>query len=153
MFRARWWTASVYIVAGAAFGLVMSVGWLAAAGELLSIRRVATLFWIQFWPTILAINLVTAIHNQARVAIVAAYFLVLALWPMALGESSDLSVGGLFGLWLILAGPATFMLAAFSGTCASEMCSLSDQRRVPHAHRRDAITTSGFSRETNEECR
>jgi hypothetical protein len=113
MFRARWLTAAVYIVAGAGFALVMGFGFLAAAGEAPSIRRVATLFWIYFWPTILAINLVTAIHNRARVTLVAVYFTVLVLWAVVLGESSDVSVGGFLLLWLILAGPATFMLAAF----------------------------------------
>ncbi len=52
MFRARWLTASVYALAGAAFALVMAVGFLEASGDdLVSSRRVATLFWIYFWPT------------------------------------------------------------------------------------------------------
>jgi hypothetical protein len=113
MFRARWVAAAVYVVAGACFALVMSFGSLAADGQVSSTGRVAMLFWIYFWPTILVINLVSAIHDRARVTLVAAYFTVLALLAVALGDSSDASVGGLLLAWLILSGPATFLLAAF----------------------------------------
>ncbi len=114
MFRARWLTAAVYVLAGAAFALVMAVGFLEANGEdLTTRRRVATLFWIYFWPTILAVNLVAAIHTRARAALIAAYFVVLALWGVAIRGESDTGVGAISVLWLILVGPATLMLSAF----------------------------------------
>jgi hypothetical protein len=114
MFRARWLTAFVYALAGAAFALVMAFGFLEANGDgLTSSRRVATLFWIYFWPTILAINLVAALHTPARAAVIVSYFAVLVLWGVAIGGQSDTGVGGLLLLWSILVGPATLMLAAF----------------------------------------
>ncbi len=114
MFRARWLTAAVYALAGMAFALVMTFGFLEASGDdLTTNRRVATLFWIYFWPTILAINLVTAIHTRSRAAIIVAYFVVLALWGLAIRGQSDTGVGALLFLWLLLVGPATLMLAAF----------------------------------------
>jgi hypothetical protein len=114
MFRARWLTASVYALAGAAFALVMAVGFLEASGDdLVSSRRVATLFWIYFWPTILAINLVAALHTPSRAAVIVSYFAVLVLWGVAIYGQSDTSVVGLLLLWSILVGPTTIMLAAF----------------------------------------
>ena len=93
MFRARWLTASVYALAGAAFALVMAVGFLEASGDdLVSSRRVATLFWTaaHFWPTILAINLVAALHTPSRAAVIVSYFSLLVpgrrrhRWPVRL---------------------------------------------------------------------
>ncbi len=108
--RGRWLTAAVYIIAGAAFALVMTYGWLLGAGEGRTWSKVLMLFWIYFWPTVLIVNMVAATHTRARIANIAAYVGVLCvLWAVFLRDHPE--QGPL--LWLVMMGPSTLMLGSF----------------------------------------
>lgn len=109
--RGRWLTAAVYILAGTVFALVMTYGWLIAGRDHeRTWSKVAMLFWIYFWPTVLIVNMVAATHTRARIANIAGYAGVLCvMWGAFFRESPQM--GPL--LWLVLVGPSTVMLASF----------------------------------------
>lgn len=116
--RALWgpWRASaVYAVAGLAYALVMTAGWLIATRDkTIVFTKLAILCWTYFWPTVLTVLLVAAYDRIRRAQLLGAYFSVLAvLVAIALVKNPDMGIAELPMFWVLLNGPATILLLTF----------------------------------------
>jgi hypothetical protein len=102
-----------------AFTLLFALGWGMAAADdkwtwshLLTLA--ITLAAVNFWPAILAIELVAATSRRQRLSIAAGYFLTFAvIGAAAVAVSSKLTVGQLATLWLIDNALPTLLILLF----------------------------------------
>jgi len=110
-----WRASAAYAVAGMAYALVMTVGWLLATGdETIVWIKLLILFWTYFWPAVLTILLVAAYDKNRRLQLFGAYFSAFAvLIAIAIARNPDMGVGGLPLYWTILNGPPTVLLLTF----------------------------------------
>src|SRR5215510_12822453 len=61
-----WQTAAVYTAAGTCYALIVTIGWLAAPHARAVVwTKVAFLFWLYLWPTVIAVVLVAA-YNPTK---------------------------------------------------------------------------------------
>src|SRR5215471_12231414 len=110
-----WQTAAVYTAAGTCYALIVTIGWLAATHDRAVVwTKVAFLFWLYFWPTVIAVVLVAAYNPTRHWRLFAAYFVVLlALSGIALVLTPDMGIGQLLLLWIIVNGLPTIIILAF----------------------------------------
>lgn len=110
-----WRLAALYAIAGLAFALVMTVGWiLATRDDAVVWPKLLILFWTYFWPTVLATLLVAVYDRKRRLQLVGAYFIVfLMLAAIAVARNPDLGIGSLPFYWVLINGPSTLLLASF----------------------------------------
>ena len=110
-----WQTAAVYTAAGTCYALIVTIGWLAATRDKGVVwTKVAFLFWLYLWPTVIAVVLVAAYNPARRWRLFAAYFVVLlALSGIALGLNPDIGIGQLLLLWIIVNGLPTVIMLGF----------------------------------------
>jgi hypothetical protein len=105
--------AAVYVLAGVAYALVMTLGWMLATRLGFSLMRVAVIFWTYFWPAVLGAALVGG-ADRGRWRLVAGYFAVLLVVAFVGYTSSpngrwfDTAV-----FWLLTNAAPTVLLAAF----------------------------------------
>src|SRR5215470_12654805 len=72
-----WQTAAVYTVAGTCYALIVTIGWLAAPHDRAVVwTKVAFLFWLYLWPTVIAVVLVAAYNPARHWRLFATYFVV-----------------------------------------------------------------------------
>lgn len=112
--RGPWRAAAVYAGAGLAYAAVMTVGSILSDEELnVTWRQVAALFWIYWWPGILAAILVAAYDRNRRRQVLGAYFGVLLIMAVeAAVGNPDVGLLGVPTAWLLNA-PATLLLMTF----------------------------------------
>ena len=110
-----WQTAAVYTAAGTCYALIVTIGWLAATHDRAIVwTKVAFLFWLYLWPTVIAIVLVAAYNPARRWRLCAGYFFVLlAISGIALARNPDIGIGQLLLLWIIVNGLPTVIMLAF----------------------------------------
>jgi len=110
-----WRASAIYAVAGMAYALVMTAGWLLATGdETIVWIKLLILLWTYFWPAVLTILLVAAYDKNRRLQLFGAYFSAFAvLIAIAIARNPDMGVGGLPLYWTILNGPPTVLLLTF----------------------------------------
>jgi FHA domain len=110
-----WQTAAVYTGAGTCYALIVTIGWLAATHDRAVVwTKVAFLFWLYLWPTVIAVVLVAAYNPARHWRLFAAYFVVLlALSGIALVFTPDIGIGKLLLLWIIVNGLPTVIMLAF----------------------------------------
>jgi hypothetical protein len=110
-----WQTAAVYTVAGTCYALIVTIGWLAATHDRAIVwTKVAFLFWLYLWPTVIAVVLVAAYNPARRWRLCAGYFFVLlAISGIALARNPDIGIGQLLLLWIIVNGLPTVIMLAF----------------------------------------
>jgi hypothetical protein len=110
-----WQTAVVYTAAGTCYALIVTIGWLAATHDRGVVwTKVAFLFWLYLWPTVIAVVLVAAYDSARRWRLFAAYFFVLlAISGIALARNPDIDIGQLLLLWIIVNGLPTVIMLAF----------------------------------------
>jgi hypothetical protein len=110
-----WQTAAVYTAAGTCYAVIVTIGWLAATHDRAIIwTKVAFLFWLYLWPTVIAVVLVAAYNPARRWRLCAGYFFVLlAISGIALARNPDIGIGQLLLLWIIVNGLPTVVMLAF----------------------------------------
>src|SRR5499433_154611 len=110
-----WQTAAVYTAAGRYYALFVTIGWLAAPHDRAVVwTKVAFLFWLYFWPTVIAIVLVAAYNPTRQWGLFATYFVVLlSLSGIALVLTPDIGIGQLLLLWIVVNGLPTVIMLAF----------------------------------------
>src|SRR5215510_1976124 len=110
-----WQTAAVYTAAGTCYALIVTIGWLAAPHDRAVVwTKVAFLFWLYLWPTVIAVVLVAAYNPARHWRLFATYFvLLLALSGIALVLTPDVGIGQLLLLWIIVNGLPTVIMLAF----------------------------------------
>jgi FHA domain len=110
-----WQTAAVYTVAGTCYALIVTIGWLAATHDRAVVwTKVAFLFWLYLWPTVIAVVLVAAYDPGRHWRLFAAYFIVLlALSGIALALNPEIGIGQLLLLWIIVNGLPTIIMLGF----------------------------------------
>lgn len=110
-----WQTAAVYTAAGTCYALIVTIGWLAATHDRAIVwTKVAFLFWLYLWPTVIAVVLVAAYNPARRWRLCAGYFFVLlAISGIALARNPDIGIGQLLLLWIIVNGLPTVIMLAF----------------------------------------
>ena len=110
-----WQTAAVYTAAGTCYALIVTIGWLAATHDRAIVwTKVAFLFWLYLWPTVIAVVLVAAYNPARRWRLCAGYFfVVLAISGIALARNPDIGIGQLLLLWIIVNGLPTVIMLAF----------------------------------------
>src|SRR5262249_55693808 len=110
-----WQTAAVYTAAGTCYALIVTIGWLAATHDRAVVwTKVAFLFWLYLWPTVIAVVLVAAYNSARHWGLFATYFVVLlALSGIALLLTPDIGIGQLLLLWIIVNGLPTVIMLAF----------------------------------------
>ena len=110
-----WHTSASYGIAGLAYALVMTVGWLLATrDDIIVWPKLLILFWTYCWPTVLATLLVAAYDPRRRLQFLGAYFMVFAmLTAVAVARNPGLGIGSLPLYWVLISGPPTLLLASF----------------------------------------
>ena len=110
-----WQTAAVYTAGGTCYALIVTIGWLAATRDKGVVwTKVAFLFWLYLWPTVIAVVLVAAYNPARRWRLFAAYFgVLLALSGIALGLNPAIGIGQLLLLWIIVNGLPTVIMLGF----------------------------------------
>jgi hypothetical protein len=113
--RGPWRLAAVYAGAGIAYAAVMTAGWLLATHDNNVVwTKLTILFWVYFWPAVLAVMLVAAYDRVRRWQLLGAYFGVLAaLMAAALARSPDLTLIQVPLLWVLTNGPESILLLTF----------------------------------------
>jgi hypothetical protein len=110
-----WRAAVVYLAAGAAYALIMTVGWfLATHDRQIGPIKVMFLFWTYYWPAMLAVILIAAEDRARKIWIALSYFAVYgALTVVELAKSPDFTWSQAALFWIIQNGPATVLLCLF----------------------------------------
>lgn len=107
-------TAAVYAAGGLGFALVMAIGWVSSGDEGIGLLQLVLVTWNFAWPALLSVVLVSAGSAGDLVRLSVGYFGILALLGLiAVTNSEELTAGQLVGLWLILNGPPTLLIALF----------------------------------------
>ena len=108
--RAAW----VYVAGGLAYALVLSAPWMVIVEGGFAHTRLLFMTAAYGWPTVLALGLVAATSRGAWLAILGAYFALLAaIGAYALARNAELTVGQIATFWLIANGAETVLLLAF----------------------------------------
>jgi hypothetical protein len=110
-----WAAAVVYLAAGAAYTLVMTVAWFLATHDLqIGPIKAFFIFWNFYWPAMLAVILVAAQDRAQKIWIVLGYVVIyVALAIVELVRSPDFTLNQAALFWIIQNGPATVLLYLF----------------------------------------
>jgi hypothetical protein len=110
-----WRASGAYAIAGLAYALIMTAGWLAATrDEAIVWIKVLVLFWTYYWPAVLTTLLVAAYDPRRRLQLLGAYFVVLgALVAIAVARNPGLGIGALPLYWILMNVPSSLLLATF----------------------------------------
>ena len=113
--RGPWRASIVYALAGLAYSIVMTIGWLAATqDDAIVWIKLLILSWAYFWPAMLTVSLVAAYDKIRRFQLFGLYFLVFAvLTAIAIARNPTIGIGSLPLYWLIMNGPPTVLLLTF----------------------------------------
>jgi hypothetical protein len=113
--RGPWRASTAYALAGLAYSIVMTAGWLLATrDEAIVWIKVLILCWTYFWPGILAVSLVAAYDKSRRLQLFGAYFGVLVVFMViAMARNPELAIASLPLYWVIMNGPSTVLLLTF----------------------------------------
>jgi hypothetical protein len=112
--RAPWRLATVYIVAGACYSIILSIISLVSNSLEISPVRFLALFWIYFWPIVLTVNLVAAATRRAKLVTVVVYFVIFVVITLVSLANSPEGSWYLHVLaWAIYNLPATLLLLTF----------------------------------------
>jgi hypothetical protein len=104
----------IYTAGGLGFALVMGLGWVSSGGEGIGFLQLMVVAWSFAWPALLSVVLVSAGSAGDLMRLSAGYFGIMALLGLiAVTVSDALTAGQLVGLWLILNGPPTLLIALF----------------------------------------
>jgi hypothetical protein len=107
--------AIVYLAAGAAYTLVMTIAWFLATHDFqIGPIKALFVFWTFYWPAILAVILVAALDRAQKIWIVLGYvgiYVALTVVELARSPAFTWSQSALF--WIIENGPATVLLYLF----------------------------------------
>jgi len=104
----------VYMVAGLAYAIVLSLPWMLTAGGGFPLTRLLWLVVCYAWPTLVTLLLVATTTPRQRFIVASVYFgLVVLIGGIALVRNSGLGLNELVFFWLFANGPATVLLAAF----------------------------------------
>jgi hypothetical protein len=106
--------ASVYMMAGLVYAVILSLAWTVMAGGGFLPVRFLLLVSYYAWPIVLALGLIMAIGLGERLAVAGVYFaIVFAFTLLSLILVPDLRLGELIFLWLFVNGPGTLLLLTF----------------------------------------
>jgi hypothetical protein len=110
-----WAAAVVYLAAGAAYTLVMTVAWFLATHDFqIGPIKALFVFWTFYWPAMLAVILVAARDRAQKIWIVLGYVVIyVALAAVELARSPDFTWNQAALFWIIENGPATVLLYLF----------------------------------------
>ncbi len=110
-----WRAAGLQAAAVAVYAAIMTAAWLVSTRDTeIGPVKVASLFWVYFWPAALAATLMAATDRATRLRVALAYFAVYAvIVAVALTRSPELTVWQAALIWLIMNGPPTLLLYAF----------------------------------------
>jgi hypothetical protein len=112
--RRRWLTACVQTIAGVCFAATMTAAFLSAGKMDFSPFRFAFLTWINFWPALIAIDLIVSRSRGSRWFGLVGYFAMGAvIATVVLAKNPSLPVGQLLYLWLDLNAIPTILLLIF----------------------------------------
>jgi hypothetical protein len=113
--RGPWRASTAYALAGLAYSIVMTAGWLLATrDEAIVWIKVLILCWTYFWPGILAVSLVAAYDKSRRLQLFGAYFGVFVVFMViAMARNPELAIASLPLYWVIMNGPSTVLLLTF----------------------------------------
>jgi hypothetical protein len=112
--HAPWRTAAVYVVAGGCYAIVVTIASLLVDNQEFLPLRFLFLFWIYFWPIVLAVNLVAAATRRAKLASVVVYFLIFAVLSAAgLAKNPNLTWIQIILAWVVFNLPPTLLLQTF----------------------------------------
>jgi hypothetical protein len=114
LYAQPWRTAAVYAAAGVVFAAVLTAAWLLSLDERTFYPvRTLFLFWMFFWPAVLAINVVVGTARR-RLFLIAGYFAIAVLIiVVALRVSPELRLLALPLLWLASCGIQTLVTTAY----------------------------------------
>ena len=110
-----WQAGAVYAVAGLAYALVMTAGWLLATHDATIVwTKLLLLCWTYLWPAVLSVLLVAAYDGRRRRLLLWVYFgAFAAMATVAVARNPDLGVGDLPLYWLLMNAPSSVLLLAF----------------------------------------
>ena len=110
-----WRASAAYTIAGVAYAVVMTVGWLIATRDQNIVWiKLLILFWTYLWPSVLTALLIAAYCGRGRIQLLGAYFAFLAvLIAVELAHNAEMGITELPMFWLLLNGPATVLLFTF----------------------------------------
>ena len=112
--RSQRYSALIYLAAGLAYALVMTLTWILIAGDPPSIGRILMLMTLHLWPSVIAICIVSAIGLRETLIVLGTYLLLLILTlVIVLLRNPDLSVLSVFVLWIITNLPPTLFFLFF----------------------------------------
>ena len=110
-----WAAAVVYLAAGAAYALIMTVAWFLATHDLqIGPIKALFIFWTFYWPAMLAVILVAAHDRTQKMRIILGYFVIyFALAVVLLARNPEFTWKQAALFWIIENGPATVLLYLF----------------------------------------
>ncbi len=106
-------SSQVYLAAGVAFAIVMTLAWLVAAGGALNLGRALMLFSVCIWPTIIALSLIDAIGRRDALRLAGLFGLFVGVsMIIVLMRNPGLSLWTPGLLWLQINLPPTLIFLA-----------------------------------------
>lgn len=112
--RSLWTTAAIYGVGGLVYAVMMTFPWMASVEGGFVLSRFMMLLAYHLWPIVLVVAMVAVSSLRGRLATVSVYLAFLfAASLYALSQSTQLTMGQILFLWLLLDAPATLLLLAF----------------------------------------
>lgn len=111
-----WRAAAVYAASGIAYAGLMTAGLRMSDSSLHGgLIQIAFLGWTYWWPAVLVVLLVAAYDRRRQLQVVGAYAGVfIALVVLATSGESKVTPPELALSWVLLNGPATFLIFAFT---------------------------------------
>ncbi|MEA2093643.1 MAG: hypothetical protein U9P11_03660, partial [Pseudomonadota bacterium] len=104
----------VYMVAGLAYAIVLSLPWMLTADDGFPLTRLSWLVVCYAWPTAVTLLLVTTTTPRQKFIVASVYFgLVVLIGGIALARNAGLGLNELIFFWFFSNGAATVLLAAF----------------------------------------
>lgn len=104
-------SASVYIIGGLSYTLVLTAAWMITAGGGFFLTRFLWLFSCFCWPIIITVSLINPIIRKSVAIFYGAMVLIIAIITLVLNPDS--SFGQLVLLWILINGSGTIMLLLF----------------------------------------
>jgi hypothetical protein len=111
LLRGPWRVATIYVIAGCCFAVIMTAATL--AGEDFTPLRLLVLFWVHAWPIVLTINLIANASRRQKLITVLVYFLGFAVIEALMVITGRAPLWAALLLWVLVNLPATLFLLAF----------------------------------------
>ncbi|HEY3040512.1 MAG TPA: hypothetical protein VGJ66_17375 [Pyrinomonadaceae bacterium] len=111
--RGPWRVASIYVVAGLCYSLIMTVVSMVADDIEFLPLRFFVYFWINAWPIVLTVNLIANASWRTKLATVVLYFLSIPILTVIVATDPITMIWYALVAWFWLNSLPTFLLLAF----------------------------------------